>query len=113
MNDNNTSIQDIKDKIAKFVNDRSWNEAHSPKNLSMSIAIEASELMEIFQWMSTEEAWNISNTDEFIHLKEELSDVMIYCLSLANQLNIDVAASIEDKIGKNGVKYPIDYKEMV
>lgn len=73
----------------------------------MSIAIEASELMEIFQWISTEEAWNINNTSEFTHLKEELSDVIIYCLSLANQLDIDVAAAIEDKIEKNSRKYPI------
>ncbi|MCQ4922228.1 nucleotide pyrophosphohydrolase [Tissierella carlieri] len=108
MNDKDTSIQEIKEKIAKFVKDRNWNEAHSPKNLSMSIAIEASELMEIFQWLSTEEAWNISNTEEFTHLKEELSDVIIYCLSLANQLNIDIATAIEDKIEKNGKKYPIN-----
>ena len=106
MHDNSTSIQEIKEKIAKFVEDRNWGEAHSPKNLSMSIAIEASELMEIFQWISTEEAWNICNTEEFTHLKEELSDVMIYCLSLANQLDIDVSSAIEDKIEKNGKKYP-------
>lgn len=113
MNDKNTNIQEIKSKIAKFVEDRNWGEAHSPKNLSMSITIEASELMEIFQWVSTEDAWNICSTDEFTHLKEELADVMIYCLSLANQLDIDVTALIEDKIKKNGVKYPIDDKEMV
>lgn len=73
----------------------------------MSIAIEASELMEIFQWISTEEAQHISSTEEFTHLKEELSDVIIYCISLSNQLDIDVVAAIEDKIGKNGRKYPI------
>lgn len=113
MNDKDTNIQDIKNKIAKFVEDRNWREAHSPKNLSMSIAIEASELMEIFQWMSTKEAWNICSTQEFTHLKEELADVRIYCLSFANQLDIDVAASIEDKIKKNGFKYPIDNEEMI
>lgn len=77
-----------------------WNDAHNPKNLSMSFAIEASELMEIFQWISTEDAWNIAESEEFTHLKVELSDVIIYCLSLANQLNIDVAYAIEDKIKK-------------
>ena len=107
MNDKDTSIQEIKEKIFKFVNDRNWNESHNPKNLSMSISIEASELMEILQWSSTEESWNIDESEEFTHLKEELSDVMIYCLSLANQLDIDVAAAIEDKIEKNGEKYPI------
>ena len=107
MNDKDTSIQEIKEKIFKFVNDRNWNESHNPKNLSMSISIEASELMEILQWSSTEESWNIDESEEFTHLKEELSDVMIYCLSLANQLDIDVADAIEDKIVKNGEKYPI------
>lgn len=106
MNDTKTSIQEIKDKIAMFVEDRNWNEAHNPKNLSMSIAIESAELMEIFQWMSIEEARDIGSSEEFIHLKEELSDVIIYCLSLANQLDIDVSAAIEDKIEKNDKKYP-------
>ncbi len=50
--------------------ERSWSKAHSPKNLSMSLAIEASELMEIFQWISTEDAWNIAESEEFTHLKE-------------------------------------------
>lgn len=107
MNDKDTSIQEIKNRIDQFVKARKWEEAHSPKNLSMSIAIEASELMEIFQWLSLEEAWSINESDEFTHLKEELSDVIIYCLSLANQLKIDVAAAIEDKIKKNGQKYPV------
>lgn len=105
MKDKKTNMQDIKDKVSKFVDDRKWNDSHSPKNLSMSIAIEAAELMEIFQWMSTEEAYNIKDSDEFTHLKEELSDVMICCLSLANQLDIDVSSAIEDKIIKNGKKY--------
>lgn len=108
MNDKDINIQEIKNRIAKFGEDRNWGEAHSPKNLSMSIAIEASELMEIFQWISTEGVWDISSTEEFSHLKEELADVMIYCLSLANQLDIDVTASIEDKIRKNGFKYPVN-----
>lgn len=108
MNDKDTSIQEIKEKISKFVKDRNWNEAHNPKNLSMSISIEASELMEILQWSSTEESWNINESEEFTHLKEELSDVIIYCLSLANQLDIDVASAIKDKIEKNGEKYTIE-----
>lgn len=73
----------------------------------MSIAIEASELMEIFQWMSMEEALYINNSNESTHLKEELSDVIIYCMSLANQLDIDVTTAIEDKLKNNAVKYPV------
>jgi len=109
MKDKTTNVQEIKDKISKFVKERNWMDAHSPKNLSMSIAIEAAELMEIFQWLSTEEARGIKNVEgKFTHLKEELADVIIYCLSLANQLDIDVATAIEDKIEKNSRKYPIE-----
>ncbi|NLV87980.1 MAG: nucleotide pyrophosphohydrolase [Tissierellia bacterium] len=111
MKDQITTIQEIKDKIAKFVNERDWNKFHSPKNLAMSIAIEAGELMEIFQWLSQEEAWDINSTHEATHLREELSDVIIYCISLANQLDIDISSSIEDKIRKNAVKYPVKKKE--
>ncbi len=107
MKDQNTTIQEIKERVAKFVDERDWNKFHSPKNLAMSISIEASELMEIFQWLTPEEAWNINNTDEAIHLREELSDVIIYCISLANQLGIDISSSIEDKMRKNAIKYPV------
>lgn len=107
MTDQNTNIQQLKDQVSKFTKERNWEQFHNPKNLSMSIAIEASELMEIFQWLNEKEYWDTMNSTEAIHLEEELADVMIYCLSLANQLDIDVSTAIEDKIKKNGVKYPI------
>jgi len=106
MNDKSTSIQLIKEQVAEFVKDREWNKFHNPKNLAMSIAIEASELMEIFQWSSFVDAWDICDSEEISNVKDELSDVMIYCLSLANQLGIDVSKSIEDKMAKNEIKYP-------
>jgi NTP pyrophosphatase (non-canonical NTP hydrolase) len=107
MTDKITNIQELKNQVSKFTKDRNWGHSHNPKNLSMSIAIEASELMEIFQWLNEEESRDIMNSSEAIHLKEELADVMIYCLSLANKLDIDVSAAIEEKIKKNGIKYPI------
>ncbi|MCK9444294.1 MAG: nucleotide pyrophosphohydrolase [Tissierellaceae bacterium] len=106
--DRTTTIEEIKNNIATFVRERDWGKFHSPKNLSMSIAIEASELMEIFQWLSIDKSWEINNTKESTHLKEELSDVMIYCISLANQLDIDISKAIEDKIRKNALKYPVN-----
>ena len=107
MIDQNTNIQQLKDQVSKFTKDRNWEEYHNPKNLSMSIAIEASELMEIFQWINEKESWDIMNSSESIHLEEELADVMIYCLSLANQLDIDLSTAIEGKIKKNRIKYPV------
>jgi len=107
MNDQKTNIQDLKDNIEAFVQKREWAQFHSPKNLAMSISIEAAELMEIFQWLTVEEAWKIADDPEtFIHLKEEIADVMIYCLSLANRLDIDITMAIEDKVAKNEKRFP-------
>ncbi len=107
MSDTNTSIMYLKNKVKEFVTERNWNEYHNPKNLSMSIAIESSELMEIFQWKSIDESWNITDSVEFGHMKEEIADVLIYCLSLANQLDIDLATAIQDKMDKNSKRFPI------
>jgi len=106
MTDQITNIQELKDIVSIFVKERNWEEYHNPKNLSMSIAIEASELMEIFQWLNEKESWDIMSSSEATHVEEELADVMVYCLSLANQLNIDVSTAIEEKIKKNSIKYP-------
>lgn len=106
MSDKSTNIQILKDNVLTFVQERDWDNYHNPKNLAMSIAIEAGELMEIFQWLNEQESNNIMNTDENVHLQEELADIIIYCLSLANRLDIDVSSAIEDKIIKNGIKYP-------
>jgi len=74
----------------------------------MSISIEAAELMGIFQWLSIEEANNISKDEEkFTHLKEEIADVIIYCLSLSNRLNIDVSEAVKDKMKKNEKRFKI------
>ncbi|MCR4435637.1 MAG: nucleotide pyrophosphohydrolase [Clostridiales bacterium] len=107
MNDNLTTIAHIKKKVKEFVDVRKWTKDHNPKNLSMCISIEAAELMEIFQWVSMEEAWNVNKIEEFTHLKEELADVLIYCFSLANQLGIDISEAIEDKMQKNEKRFPV------
>ncbi len=101
-------ISETQEKIKKFVEERNWNESHNPKNLSMSIAIESAELMEIFQWKTLEESENIGNTEEFEHFKEELADVLIYCISMANNLELDIVDIIEEKMIKNAKKYPVE-----
>lgn len=107
--DSKVTFQDIKSYEKKFTQERKWGAFHDPKSLSMSIAIEASELMEIFQWKSIEESFDIKNDEkEFNHLKEELSDVIMYCMSLANTLDIDVSDALTDKIKKNALKYPVE-----
>lgn len=106
MNDCRTTVMELRETFREFVQARGWGTAHSPKNLAMCIAIEAAELMEVFQWSSVEEASKVAATPEFEHVREELADVLIYCLSMANQLDIDISSAIEEKLAKNAKKYP-------
>lgn len=109
LSDKTTSILHLKQKVQEFVNERDWGKYHTPKNLSMSIAVEAGELMEIFQWLSESEAIEaVQNSEKRIKVGEELADVLIYCLDMANILNIDVTKAVLEKIAKNQSKYPID-----
>ena len=87
------------DRIAKFTQDRDWDQYHSPENLAKSIAIEAGELLECFQWSTC------ADTNE---LKEELADVMNYCIQLAQKEGFDICDILNDKIDKNEKKYPIE-----
>ncbi|MEC9096184.1 MAG: nucleotide pyrophosphohydrolase, partial [Planctomycetota bacterium] len=107
MNDQTTTVSELAKLIADFVEERDWNQFHSPKNISMSIAIEAAELMEHFQWISMDESRGVTtNPEELEAVGEELADVMCYALALANQLGIDVSDTIERKMQKNSLKYP-------
>ncbi|KAF1086173.1 hypothetical protein SPSYN_00914 [Sporotomaculum syntrophicum] len=104
MSDITTNIQQLKDLVAAFVEERSWNQFIRPKNLSMSIAIEAAELMELLQWTDGTDTADIP--DE--RVREELADVVIYCLSLANSTGIDLSTAIREKVVANAKKYPVN-----
>lgn len=106
LNDFNVNIAHIKSLIKDFEIERGWDKFRNPKDLSMSIAIEAAELMEIFQWDTTDEALKIKESDKYEHFKEELADVFIYTMSLANSLNIDMYDTVKDKLYKNSLKHP-------
>ncbi len=107
--DNENKIGELRQKLREFVSERNWHEWQDAKNLSMSIAIEAAELMEIFQWIRTNELDDfISEQENMERVKEELADVVIYCLSMANVLDIDVSDAVLKKIEKNAKKYPAD-----
>lgn len=106
LNDSNVNISDVKNMIKDFELERGWDKFRNPKDLSMSIAIEAAELMEIFQWDTTDEALNIKSSDKFEHFLEELADVLIYSVSLANSMDIDIYEMIVQKLQKNSIKYP-------
>ena len=88
------------ERVGKFVSDRDWEQFHTPGSLAKSIAIEASELLECFQW--NEELYDLE------HVKEELADVLVYCLDMLQCLNLDADEIINAKMDKNEIKYPVE-----
>ena len=100
-------LEKTKKLIAKFAKDRDWDKFHTPKNLSMALSVEASELVEIFQWLSQEESKNI-DSNEIQNVKDEVADILIYLIRIADKLNIDLEKAVLEKIDKNNEKYPID-----
>ena len=107
MSDHQTTIAELRAVVGSFVDARDWQQFHSPKNLSMALAIEAAELMEHFQWLTTDASRNVGDsTDKLEAVGEELADVVCYALAIANELNIDVSNTLRDKMKKNEIKYP-------
>ncbi|MCA9217886.1 MAG: nucleotide pyrophosphohydrolase [Planctomycetales bacterium] len=106
-NDDRTTVAQLRAAVANFVAEREWQQFHSPKNLSMSIAIEAAELMERFQWRTDEQIRVILNDEsQRLAIEEEISDVLSYLLAMANVIEMDVSEALADKMEKNSKKYP-------
>ncbi len=109
MSDEMTRVKQLKDEIKKFVDEREWNKYHHPKELAISIAIEAAELLEIFQWDEKVDIQHIKSDEKTMSkIKEEVADVIMYVLGLANQLDIDLSEIIMAKLEKNREKYDKD-----
>ena len=107
--DSKTNISKLRQLAQDFVDERDWNKYHNPKDLSISIAIEAAELMEIFQWTGQGEVKKIAKDEhKLLRIKEELADVMILCLNMCNTMGIDLSQAIVEKIEKNKAKYPAE-----
>lgn len=99
-------IDKLQKRLARFAIDRDWEQFHSSKNLATALSVEASELLEIFQWLNDEQVENLSEK-QMLLVNEEVADVAIYLLRFADVLNIDLNKAIEDKINLNEDKYPI------
>ena len=105
MADSEMTLRQLREKMAEFVRERDWGQFHTPKNLSMSIAIEAAELMEHFQWLTVEQS-KCLDTRALAEIGEELADIVIYSLSMANFLDLDLSETVLAKMEKNRQKYP-------
>lgn len=92
-------MKDLTEKVVEFTRERDWDQFHSPENLAKSISIEAGELLECFQW---------NNEYHLDEVKEELADVINYCLLMADKLGVDAKQIVLDKMKKTAKKYPVE-----
>lgn len=104
---NGDSLKYLSERIIAFRDARDWKQFHNPKDLMLSLVLEVAELLEHFQWKNEEEV--TQHIKEYkTEISEEISDVLIYLLTLSHDLNIDVYKAVEDKLIKSGKKYPVD-----
>ena len=93
--------------LRQFAKERDWEQFHSPKNLSMALAVEAAELLEHFQWTPSEATYKLADAKHKL-VAYELADIFIYLLRICDQLNIDLAAVTREKMAINEQRYPVD-----
>lgn len=100
-------MKEIQQKILAFRDERDWKKYHDEKDLAISISLEANELLENFQWRTSEEA--IAESKQ--NIKEEMADILIYLVQLADKLEIDLEEEVSNKLVKNAIKYPVSKSE--
>lgn len=96
--------QEVIDQVLKFRDERNWKQFHNPKDLAISLSLEAAELLEVFQW-SGEDLWCEEKMDR---IREELADVLNYCILMADACGLDLDEIVEEKVKKNKEKYPVE-----
>ena len=97
----------LRDEIARFARERDWEQFHSPKNLAMALSVEVAELLEIFQWLSEKESYQLTEK-QLGQLKEEIGDVMTYLTGLAARFNLNPIECAREKMEINKLKYPVE-----
>ncbi len=101
-------IKAVQQALREFARARDWDQFHSPKNLAAALAVEAAELLEPFQWMKEEESRRLAEQPaDYALVREEIADVLIYLLRLADQLDIDLESAVVEKMRRNEEKYPV------
>jgi dCTP diphosphatase len=105
--DGDASLGRLRNRLRAFAAVRDWNQFHSPKNLAIALSVEVGELLEHFQWLSDQESLALPD-DKLGRIKEEMADVLLYLIRLADVLNVDLIKSAGAKIEANAQKYPVD-----
>ncbi len=102
------SLRTLQDRLRTFADERDWHRFHTPKNLAMALSVEASELVEIFQWLTPEESDAVMASEEAEHVREELADILIYLVRIADVLEVDLVAAAAAKVEHNEERFPHD-----
>jgi NTP pyrophosphatase (non-canonical NTP hydrolase) len=100
-----SELTEIAERLRAFALERDWEQFHTPKNLAASVAIEAAELQELFQWLNDEQSLTL-NREQLANVREEIADVAIYLIRLADRFDLDLGAAIFEKIAANEIRYP-------
>lgn len=100
----------LAEKLQRFSKDRDWDPFHTPKNIASALSVEASELLEIFQWTRGQESWSEIDQDPSVrkHVEEEVADIFLYLIRFASLAGIDLQQVALDKMEQNAVKYPVN-----
>jgi dCTP diphosphatase len=100
-------LEELKARVREFVAERDWDRFHSPKNLAMALSVEASELVELFQWLTEEESGRL-DPERRRRVSDELADVLWFLVRLSDRLDVDLLEAAERKLAANAAKYPAD-----
>lgn len=106
--DNKTTVEDLKNLVKTFCEQRDWDQFHNPKELAIGISTEANELLQIFRFKNEEQMKELMSSNKNNEVQEELADVVYFALRFAQMNDIDLSSAIIDKIVKNNAKYPVD-----
>lgn len=102
-------VEKVQQQLRDFARERDWEQFHTPKNLASALAVEASELLEIFQWLTDSQAMAIKDDGESMRkVEEEVADVALYLLRLADVLSLDLQIVVDRKLRINAEKYPVE-----
>jgi len=107
MQDTTTTIESLKELVDEFVKERDWRQFHSPKNMSMALAAEAAELMELYLWCESSESKNVT-TEKQEAVSDEIADILYWVLHFSSETGIDLSKALQKKMIKTGKKYPIE-----
>lgn len=106
--DKETTIEQLKQEVKKYCEDRDWDQFHSPKELAIGASTEANELLQVFRFKTEQDMKEIMNSDKLENIQEELADIMFFVLRFAQMNNIDLSVAFNKKMEKNNKKYPVE-----